>query len=599
MKTIKHLNTFLLLMLVITPCYQNFIVFENIGQMATAITYINTQISMNVTDVERMINEYSNFLDNHYVQFQKIRKDNNQPQELRELALKGEEILYSYKLDFNTLRDDLGLVKWLLPVEAARSQRAIGLAIGLGLGVLGTFMGVYSTAQMAALKYRTTAIEEENIKIVKALIDLSADQKKVQESVSKINTLIQGWQTLNPALLGVRIGRLEKVLKGVVTKIRNTFQMAQAHRLSIDFYNADELNHLYHKISSTANKNKLILITEKPLDLFQLEVSYLSDGHMLHLMLHVPAVSEGSLLNLLRMHPLPVPIENGKAIVPKTQDNVLGLSPGKERMSVHLSSTDLLDCKTINKVFLCERHAVLHKQINDSCVGALYLQDFDSAAQLCPLEVLPQKEVVTQLADNWFLIFSPRPQTARITCANGTESQFYLPEGLAKNHLSSGCRADFIDHVLLTDSSITLENNIQHFDWAWLTDMGKKVNLSQQLADMHQLGFNNPTLADLSFFSRDGQHGILKGWKYALKVLSLGTGAILIIGFLIFCTNKTMARKVLGVVLRRKNKRPIITDIELHDQALINESLSSRLRPRASCPSPYAPPYAEATAVFS
>ena len=563
----------LILFLFTVSTYSHFIVFENIGQMATAVTYINVKLTLKISEVEEMIVKYGIFLDKYYTQYTNIQKDDTATPEQKVIAKRGEEILYTYKMDFYILKGDFYLVKWLLPVVPNRSRRQLE-AIGLVFGFMGTFMGIYNLAQIAHIKSEIKDIKNIQNQIIHGILEISEEQRRIEESVTKLNSLLNSWLTLDPALLGVRIGRMEKVLRGLVNKVRNTFQAAQNHRLSIDFYNADQLNSLYQNLTKTATKNKLVLITEKPLDLFQIETSYFSDGQDLILVLHVPAIAPNSLLKLFKMYPLPIPISSDLAIVPEAKDNILGLTHGKNKMAVHLASTDLLDCKNINKIFLCERHAVLEKQVNSSCLGALYLQDFNSAKELCPLKTLPLTEMLRQLSDNWFLIYSPQPQTAPITCNNGSETQFYIEQGMSKRHLSPGCTAEFNHHLLNTDNSITLENNVQHFDWTWLADLDKIGNIKQQLDNMKQLGFKHPTLAELHNFHDHDIGGINQTWKIVLKVTTITIAIIALLLALICFTNRTVLRNFCACMLFAKENNEIeLSDLPPPGQSALHDAL--------------------------
>ena len=564
----------LIFFLFVVSSNSHFIIFENIGKMASSVTYINVKLTLKISEVEEMIIKYGQFLDKKYTQYVNIRKDMEQPAESRHIAQQGEEIIYTFKLDYHNLKDDFNLVRWLLPVEPNRSRRQLA-EIGLAFGFMGTFMGVYNTIQIHLLEAKIDNMKGNIDKIVQGVLKISDEQLRVEESMVWLDSRFNAWITLDPALLAIRIGRMEKVLRNLVTRVRNTFSMAQAHRFSIDFYQAEDLTKLYENIANLAKKNKLELITEKPLDLFQIETSYFSDGKDLQLVLHVPAVAPNSLLKLYKMYPLPIPISTDLAMIPQVTDNVLGLTHGPNKLAAHLSSTDLLDCKNINKIFLCERHAVLEKQINSSCLGALYLQDFDSAKQLCPLHTEPITEIVRQLADNWFLIYSPKPQTAQITCSNGTESQFYIQEGMSKRHLSSGCKAEFINHILNTDNSITLENNIQHFDWTWLADLDKIDDIKQQLDEMHKLGFKHPTLSELHNFNDHNIGGINQTWKIVLKVITITIVSIALLLVLICFTNRTVLRHFCACMLFAKDQPEDteLTDLPPQGHSAIHDAL--------------------------
>jgi hypothetical protein len=542
----------------------NYIIFENIGQMAPAVTYIHTKVTIKTTEIENMMISYRINIEYLYKTFSDIQKDPTHGTygETQALAKQGADLIYTFMLDYQLIRDDFYLIRWLLPAEPERPQRFLEV-LGIGLGVMGTFFGIYNTAQIAQVKTGISNVKLTQDHIVHAIVDMEQEQKKIKNAVNALDTMMTQWRTLNPAMYAVKAARMEKLVRRLVTKLSNTFQMALAHRLSIDFFDVNQLQALYEKVRKMAEKKHLMLLTEKPTDLFQLEVSYFSNGTDLHLIIHVPAVNKQSLLQLYKMHPLPLPINRNQVLIPHVRDNVLGLSQGSNKLSVHLSSTDLLDCKVINKIFLCERHAVLHKQINSSCMGALYLQNFESAAHLCPLQIKPIQEIVHQLANNWFLIFTPKPLTAAISCLNGTESQFYLPEGISKRHLSAGCKVEFANHVLMSDSSITLENTIQHFDWTWMKDLSEIDNITAHLQQMHDFGFKDPTMKEINDFHTHGIEGAQYKWHLATIIISISLAVIFVIIFCICCTNKVVLKRILANILFSKPKPSKNDEVEM------------------------------------
>jgi len=540
----------LILLCFITSALTHFIVFENIGQMASAVTYINVKITYNVVEMEDMMYKYKKYITRLYSDLQKMHLSKNLDSEgiILKLCKQTEDIVQAMVQDSNDLRDHFDIVRWLLPAPPARPERFIEM-LGLGLGVMGTFLGIYNQAQISQIQNQLGTMERNQDKLIHSLVKTQTEIRLIEEGIKSIDRALHSLINLNPGLIAARLARMEKIIQRMVHKLTHTFQMAQTHRLAIDFLPADEINQIYKEIEAKAKQHKLMLITSKPLDLFQLEVSYFSDGHELHIIIHVPAVTPDSLLKLFKMHPLPLPLDNKVALVPKVDDNILGLTRGDNKLATHLSSLDLLDCKNINRVFLCERHGILDKHVNSSCMGALYLQNFDSAAKLCPLITKPLQETLHQLADNWFLIYSIMPQTAPIICNNGTESQFYLPQGISRNHLSPGCKATFSNHILLTDSSITLENHIQHFDWTWLNNLQRFDNISDHLIQMHDFGFTQPTLDEIEHFKSHDIVGVTNIWHKVTIYLSLTLAAILIILFLICCTNKLVFKRFIACML--------------------------------------------------
>ena len=212
----------LIFFLFVVSSNSHFIIFENIGKMASSVTYINVKLTLKISEVEEMIKKYGQFLDKKYTQYVNIRKDMEQPAESRHIAQQGEEIIYTFKLDYHNLKDDFNLVRWLLPVEPNRSRRQLA-AIGLAFGFMGTFMGVYNTIQIHLLEAKIDNMKGNIDKIVQGVLKISDEQLRVEESMVWLDSRFNAWITLDPALLAIRIGRMEKVLRNLVTRVRNTF----------------------------------------------------------------------------------------------------------------------------------------------------------------------------------------------------------------------------------------------------------------------------------------------------------------------------------------------------------------------------------------
>ncbi len=118
---------------------------------------------------------------------------------------------------------------------------------------------------------------------------------------------------------------------------------------------------------------------------------------------------------------------------------------------------DLLGCHVINNNYLCERHGVFNSDLNTTCLGSLYTQDFEAVKKLCEVEIHKTGEIVYQLLNNWYLVYSPSVQTIPISCLNGTQSEKHLTKGTSRVYISPGCRANLSTHLIISDISIKLD----------------------------------------------------------------------------------------------------------------------------------------------
>jgi hypothetical protein len=93
-----------------------------------------------------------------------------------------------------------------------------------------------------------------------------------------------------------------------------------------------------------------------------------------HDLIHITMVPNGTLLQLSRLHPFPLPMFDTHHLMIDAREDVLAISLTETRYNVQLSSTDLLSCHRMNQVFMCDSFGVMSKRFNDTCLGALYMQ---------------------------------------------------------------------------------------------------------------------------------------------------------------------------------------------------------------------------------
>jgi hypothetical protein len=106
-------------------------------------------------------------------------------------------------------------------------------------------------------------------------------------------------------------------------------------------------------------------------------------------------------------------------LMPDPTNQILAISASADQLSTELSAVNLLGCHCVNQVYLCERNRVLKQNLNETCLGLLYMQDLQGAkVSLCEMEIIPEAETVLQLHDNWNLVHSPHPATCQINCLN-------------------------------------------------------------------------------------------------------------------------------------------------------------------------------------
>jgi hypothetical protein len=226
-------------------------------------------------------------------------------------------------------------------------------------------------------------------------------------------------------------------------------------------------------------------------------------------------VSPASMLRLFKLHPFPIPLQGGHYMIPKVDNDILAITIGNQRYSTQLSSTDLMGCIVLNRVYQCESNGVLHKNFNDTCLGALYQQDMDAVNKKCTLKVCENTEVVQQLLGNWFAVFTPRAYTVPVECKNGTSKEIMISGGVSKFHLSPGCEAHFQNHLVVSDFSIREPTDFLEYNWNWdiisiPDEVMKPDEFLPALDQLKRYGINEPSIRELREYYMDLQRG--PGW---------------------------------------------------------------------------------------
>jgi hypothetical protein len=143
-----------------------------------------------------------------------------------------------------------------------------------------------------------------------------------------------------------------------------------------DLLNTTQLHNLFNPIQVKAQIKICQLQLSYALDLFQIDPSYIYDGQDIQLLLHIPMVPSNTILWLLQLLPFLLPFTKTHFLLPKPANQIFVISSGIEHLSTELSMVNLMECHKINTMHICEEHSNLKKELNSTCLGSLYLQDF-------------------------------------------------------------------------------------------------------------------------------------------------------------------------------------------------------------------------------
>lgn len=346
-----------------------------------------------------------------------------------------------------------------------RQVRSPTLLFSLAKGVLGTFMGLYTQVQINKLRNQVDDLQAEHNQLVEVVAENKASISRLESWMTKLNFTVSVLDKINPGIVVAEMNSMYQSIKSAIEVAVHAVQQAMHRRLSIDLLSPDDLSRIFEDLTELARTQGFKLLTSRPSDLLQIETSYIYDGSSFILLLHVPMTPADSLLRLMRLRPFPIPFSDTHSLLPKAPTSLLALSKGKTRLMTTIEHSDLVGCHQVGSIYTCDRHGALRKDIKASCLGALYEQDIPEARKLCDLELVPRKEAVLQLENNWFLVYSPKMFTARIDCHNGTSNEAYIKRDVQKVYVDPGCSLDLVDHQLNSEHSLYLDQGVRWIKW--------------------------------------------------------------------------------------------------------------------------------------
>jgi hypothetical protein len=300
-----------------------------------------------------------------------------------------------------------------------RKKRVAGL-IALPIAVAATAMGIYNSVQIEFLKAELSDVRSEQDRLFNIVRDLSGEVNTIYNALDEIRTSLAATIAYNPAMFDARLSRIDNQLRNRIGRATHAIQSAMFRRLSVDYLTPHELKKVFERVQQKAIELDYQLLIDHHTDLFQVESTLLFDGDDAHILIHVPMAPRAAILNLYQLQPFPLPFFEGHYLIPDVKQDILGLSANDHRMGTILSSQDLVGCHRVNQRYMCSAHGVLSKNLTNTCLGALYLQNFPLAQQICRFEITPVEERIYQLRKNWYIAYLVAPTTVPIRCQNGT-----------------------------------------------------------------------------------------------------------------------------------------------------------------------------------
>ncbi len=464
----------LLLSALIFCSYSHHVVFEEIGEMAGALSHIHAIVPVNISGLRRAVNNFQKDV---------IRLQQKYQQKKSPIGTQHEYNEHFHRRIFNLLdlaiadADDMtqtiSSLQNSLPQVVERPASALPHQHEFRIkkrspftiihGIFGTLMGWFNHQRLNNLKDQIGQVQDQQNRLLQIQ---TVQLHQLEEIEAAVHTLTRALETGHSAFLNYgSLDHARSQLRFNLHKLIRALQAAHYRRLSLDLLPSHRLKDLFEAAVLKAQAHKHQLLLRHPSDLLQIETSYLHDGQDVQLILHIPMAPTDSLLRLFQLHPFPLPFTDTHMLMPDPVNQILAISSSAERLSIEVSAVNLLGCHRINQVYLCKRHGVLKRELNTTCLGSLYMQDLEGAMTLCEMDIVPEVETVLQLQDNWYLVHLPRSLTSYVSCLNSSTSEIFIKSGASRIYVSPSCRLQLRQHILISHFTLHLDGVIKHYEW--------------------------------------------------------------------------------------------------------------------------------------
>jgi hypothetical protein len=466
------------------------VLFQKIGFYAATVQYLHVVIPIPLQETIDSLVAMSNELGRY-------QQEQNKPG--NPMAAINGHLIKTARTRIAKVVNNIYAIIDSLPEGHTLTKRQLGAILGAVSGAVGTLMGLFNTFEIQKI----AAGVGENRKRINDVIDITKlnteHLENLRLSTNKLSNIITAMLKDNPAQLLSEIETTMDNANNAVTRITNMVQQAQNKRLSVDLLTPDTLKQVFNHLQDQAEKQGLELLITQPSDLFQIDTSYMHGNKTVTLILHVPMVAEDNKLNLLQFIPFPLSQSLGAntTVTPKVDKDLIAV--GKHLQYKILGQTDLAACTKLGQNFLCEGRSVLRTDIEDSCLGSLYMHHLPGTLKNCQFELGETKEHVFQTGPSQWLVSAPQTFSSVMQCEKSHDTIFIKP--ISSITVDPGCKLYLKSHVIQPDSNQRSTFEIRHHSWEWdikhLFPTSNLTDIAEELVQLRKQGSFIVTAQDL------------------------------------------------------------------------------------------------------
>ena len=472
-------------------------IFENLGEMVPDAAFIHVLAPVNLTIYRNMFSKARALLRaiTHEITTSKEWKDSvwYQPEKEKHLDLTilpqqsdsikaGVSIGHQLQGMQSHFTDLINLLP-SQPEQGKHKREVITLIIGalaaLVGGIVGTYLGTYSQAQVETLKIT---------KDLDLLLHIDDQHHEIVANLEKrVNLAFQAISNMQKA----ELDNQHMIWSGILTALRyRTTQLTdfvtelQKQRLSMTWFSSKQMKALHQQVLQQAKDNNLTPLVSHLSDYYQLDVTYVKSENFITAIIHVPATASNHVFTVYRYIPFPIPTGPDQIVSVFAPDNIIAVGPDHHHKVLTKDQFD--NCVNRNKHFICEAPLVTNTNFSTTCVGSLMDHNHEGVKAHCSLKHAQAQEMVFQLAAQKFVIFSPSTFTGRGKCLNGSHISRLISK-VTTVEVPSGCELKLRNHIIRTPAHVIISTEPWVQETKWDTLEVPKALFAKRIREEHHL----------------------------------------------------------------------------------------------------------------
>lgn len=362
--------------------------------------------------------------------------------------------------------DDPFLMRCLNPHLKNRTRREILGGVALGVGIWNSFRinNIESHIEKLSSKYNS---------LVDYVSLMGNRHAQMMADVELMKRLLHMLTSNNYRKILASAMSTSDRLRDTVDNVVEIVTSGRQRRISPRLINGDDLIEMFYNLQQKAKELNSVLLLEQPTDLYDVQASYGYDqsGLVFRVYAHVPLASETETLSLYEHVPFPLSYQSLKANLTITPDTGVDkylavLSVGENHRYRVLSEVDIQNCFKLRNYFLCSGRNILRLDMQNSCIGSLWLMDQGLVLKNCLMKREPLQEVAVKLSPQEWLVFSPEPLTKSAKCNKGLTQNIRF-EKQTRLSMPEDCEVSLSRFHLSTDSNIFVDFKIKVHEWRY------------------------------------------------------------------------------------------------------------------------------------